>query len=425
MTIKKIFSQVPKLTTLAISLSLLSACGSDSITEETDPIIPPTSERENPEVCTQATGSTVNQAALLTAFCNNLSDYNLFSDATDPTTGPNGRGIPFDLNTPLYTDYASKYRFVFVPDGETATYNEHEVMDFPVGTVLVKTFALPDDTSNREGAETIIETRLLINRETGWVALPYYWDKDNDASYLIGGEIIPVSLVHKGETISFDYGIPQKTQCTQCHSIIPGPNTDEIFSVFKPIGPKARFLNNVYDYESGSENQLTYWENQNILTGAPADKTTITTASTFTDNIDPTTLSDVELNLHARSYLDINCAHCHRSELTVSEAGYTGAAGRSGLHLEFNRDFDEADAKFGVCKGPAAGGYTDPSGKKYIYDVVPGYPDESYLAFRMDTNIARQRMPELGRSTIHTEGVALIKEWIDRMPANSCGIEGL
>jgi len=423
MTIINLLKQSTKLPVMALSASLLIACGSE--TETSGNTTPPSSERENPEVCTQATGSTVNQAALLTEFCNNLSDYNLFSDATDPTENPNGRGIPFSLNTPLYTDYATKYRFVFVPDGETATYSEHEVMDFPVGTVLVKTFALPDDTSDRDGAETIIETRLLINRETGWVALPYYWDTENDASYAIDGKILPVSLTHKGEEISFDYGVPQKTQCTQCHSVIPGPNTDEIFSIFKPIGPKARFLNNVYDYDGISENQLTYWETANILTGAPADKSTIATAASWTDNTDPTGLSDIELESHARSYLDINCAHCHRSELTLDEAGYTGAAGRSGLHLEFNRDFDEADAKFGVCKNPAAGGYTAPDGKKYLYDIVPGYSDESYLLLRMDTNIARQRMPELGRSTIHSEGVALIKEWIDRMPANSCGIEGL
>ena len=157
---KKInFAKLLQASTLLMSGALLSACGSDDSTAgDTD-------------VCT-STGTEVNWEALLTENCENLSDYNLFSDATDPSSNPNSAGIPYDLSTPLFTDYASKYRFVFVPEGETATYSEYEVMEFPVGTVLVKTFSLPDDTSNREGDETKIETRLLINRADGWTSLP-------------------------------------------------------------------------------------------------------------------------------------------------------------------------------------------------------------------------------------------------------------
>ena len=117
----------------------------------------------------------------------------------------------------------------------------------------------------------------------------------------------------------------------------------------------------------------------------------------------------------ARAYLDINCAHCHRSELTIPEANYAGPAGGSGLQLEYNRDYAENPQRFGVCKVAVAGGHAD-----YPADVIPGSSDKSYLLFRMSTNEQRHRMPELGRSTVHAEGVNLVKYWIDNLTRADC-----
>lgn len=422
------FQQAPKLASLAFSALLLTACGADtpgSETTETDntnslPALP--ALPSNPEVCTQATGNTINFTALLEANCNHLSDYNLFADASDPTSNPNGRGLPFELNTPLFTDYASKYRFVFMPEGKNATYSEHEVMNFPTGTVLVKTFALPANTDNRGSNESLIETRLLIKRESGWVALPYYWENENDARILITGYSIPSEINHNSNTLSFNYGVPKASQCTACHAILTDGST-----TFLPIGPKARFLNWDIDYGDGNgpTNQLTKWESAGILTGTP-DTNTIDTAASYSDNLNLSTMTTNEVELTARSYLDINCAHCHRDGLTLPE-GYSGAAGGSGLNIEFNRVMSDHPGKFGVCKSPLAGGLPSAPGElsTHPYDVVPGYASVSYLPYRMNTNNSRHRMPELGRAIIHTEGVALINEWINRMPANTCNIEGL
>ena len=52
--------------------------------------------------------------------------------------------------------------------------------------------------------------------------------------------------------------------------------------------------------------------------------------------------------------------------------------------------------------------------------IVPGDADASILAFRMDSNESAVRMPEIGRSIIHTEGVALINDWIDAMQEKNC-----
>lgn len=360
----------------------------------------------------------VNWAALMTENCEKLSDYNLFANKRNPTANPNEGGIPYDLSTALFTDYASKYRFVFVPEGKVANYSEHEAIDFPVGTVLVKTFAMPKNTSFRDGKETLIETRLLIHRESGWVARPYYWSSKKDAVLAIAGKTIPnMKTNHKGVDLTFSYSVPKATSCTSCHSVVPllqGAD-DTRGAVFKPIGPKARFLNKDYDYDGIIANQLTYWEQKGILANVPSNMGAVSKAPVFTDNTDINALTSDQLMDTAKAYLDINCAHCHRSEYTLPEPNYAGPAGGSGLQVEYNRPVEENPGKFGVCKTPVAGGHQD-----YPNDVIPQDPDNSYLLFRVSTTDQRHRMPELGRSTVHTEGVSLLRAWINNLPAASC-----
>ena len=436
MNIKSSFHQIFKVSVFLTAGAVLVACGGSSggsdSADKVAPIIGPVASCDEEMVG-------INWGALLTQNCPKLSDYNLFVDASDPTTGPNENGIPYDLSTSLFTDYATKYRFVFVPEGKVATYSEHEIIEFPVGTVLVKTFSMPENTANRGVNETHIETRLLIHRADGWTAIPYYWDSEVDASYIVTGKTISdVTIIHDDNnpetdnSLTFDYVVPQKNQCTNCHAVVPvldknNPN-DKRKSIFKPIGPKARFLNNDYNYDSQIENQLAHWETAGILVSAPTNKTTIASAPIFKDTTDITVLSPAELNTMARGYLDINCAHCHRDEsLTIPEPEYAGAAGDSGLTLEFNRDFDADTVRFGVCKTAVAGGYpAEESGyNQYPRDIVPQHADRSYLLYRMNTNDGRHKMPELGRGSIHTEGVALVSAWINSLEANDCGLTDL
>ena len=355
----------------------------------------------------RATGSNVSWDALLKANCPKLSDYNLFSDAANPTASPNSGGMPYDLNSPLFTDYASKYRFVYVPEGGKASYSENEAFDFPVGTVLVKTFALPSNTAERGfDNEDLIETRLLIHRPTGWSALPYVWNADkSDASIAKAGAIQAKTVSHNGDTLAFDYVVPSMNQCKQCHQYKADENTN---AVFVPIGPKARHLNRNYDYGDGAINQLSKWQSAGILQGVP-DLANVPAVPSYHDSDAATvaSLSDSALMQTAKGYLDINCAHCHRPE---------GNASNTGLKLEYWRAYAE-DAGFshGTCKSPVAYG-----GGSLGFDVVPGNADESIMHFRMASNSPGDRMPEIGRSLSHDEGVALISEWIKRLPAASC-----
>ena len=358
-----------------------------------DPLIPgePSGGTVDTEALCGAEGDTINAAAF-EANCPTLSNYRLFADKTDPTQNANGGGVLYDLSTPLFSDYTNKHRFVFLPDGTQAVFRNAETFDFPVGTIISKTFAVQDDLRNDTSAEELIETRLLIRRKEGWTALPYIWNDDkSDAVLTLAGGTQSISWTDiNGVSQSTEYVIPNTNNCANCHG------TEDL----KPIGPKARYLNSDLDRgDGGPLNQIENWAAAGLLIDVPADHSEIMSAPDYTDVTAP-------LDDRARAYLDINCAHCH-------EDG--GAADTSGLLLDYTRPFG---TEYGECKPPVAAG--DGSGG-LDFDIVPGDASKSIMVFRMDSNETAVRMPEIGRSVIHTEGVDLITEWINAMEPNDCG----
>jgi uncharacterized repeat protein (TIGR03806 family) len=358
--------------------------------------MPPTDE-EIAALCTPEEGSVTPNFAALEVNCPTLSGYNLFADSTEPRDNAND-GIYYDLITPLFTDYAEKYRYIFVPQGRQGGYSNREVMDFPVGTIVAKTFTMPNDFLNPGAGEVIIETRLLIHREKGWVALPYIWREDtSEADLTVAGGTRELAWIDaNGMPQSTVYEIPDANQCKTCHTrSLPetGSGASSLEQVVSLIGPKARFLNMDNEYDGVTVNQLRYMEQQGILVGVPDDLESIDTVPDWEDTA-------ASLQDRAKGYLDINCAHCHRSE---------GFAANSALFLDYWREVDES---YGICKTPVAAG----SGSGGLqYDIVPGNADASITAYRMDSNEPDVRMPEIGRTLIHEEGVALIHEWINSL----------
>lgn len=390
-------------------LALLSACGGGSSGSSESSANDTGLENitdETGDICNKSV-SGVNWEALLTKDCPTLADYHLFASSTDVTQAPLSGGIPYDLSTQLFTDYASKYRFVFIPENTTINYTQNESLDFPVGAVLVKTFAMPEDTAFRGlSNERLIETRLLIHRANGWAALPYVWNESGtEATLAIAGKNIPMQVTHNGQVKEFIYGVPDTNKCKQCHQL---KDVNTGISVFAPIGPKARHLNKDFEYSSITENQLQHWQSAGILTGLPADLSTVALLPSYEDG-DEAALpgkNATQLMSLAKGYLDVNCAHCHRPE---------GNASNTGVHLEYWRDYDNHKSHHGVCKKPIAFG-----GGALEYDVVPGKAVNSILHARMDSDKPGDRMPEIGRSLIHEEGVRLIEAWINSLPAESC-----
>ena len=292
-----------------------------------------------------------------------LSDYRLFRDPA--AKQPNARVLAYALNTPLFSDYADKHRYLFVPTGQSATYRADGVMDFPIGTTLVKTFATPD---------RFIETRLLIHKASGWVAQPYVWNADGTEAVLKrAGAMVPVQMPTPAGSKAIDWTVPNVNQCKGCHA----QGRDMV-----PIGPTAWNL---------GRSRLRQWARRGLLLGVPR---VLPDVPRWND-------ASAHLDVRARAYLAVNCAHCHSS---------SGPASNSGLFL----DFGQADQVVsGIGKRPVAAGRG--SGDRE-FAIVPGQPDRSILAYRIESTEPGVLMPELGRTLTHAEGLALVRAYIAAMP---------
>ena len=161
----------------------------------------------------------------------NLSDYRLFADASNPMENAND-GIIYDLTTPLFTDYANKYRFVFVPEGTEAAYRSQEVFDFPVGTVIAKTFTIQADLRDDSSAEEIIETRILIHRKEGWTSAALYLERGQERCGTVGSGRHPGreldrhqrrAAVHRTTLFPTPITAPTVTTSRTCSPLAPRP----------------------------------------------------------------------------------------------------------------------------------------------------------------------------------------------------------
>jgi len=306
----------------------------------------------------------------------NLSDYGFFKGLLKDQIPANGV-MPYGLNSPLFSDYASKLRFVRLPEGQSVAYNPDSVLQFPVGTAIVKTFYYPIDERNPKKGRRLMETRVLLHEAKGWVALPYIWNKEQtDAVLEVAGGSDPVSWIDaSGKKQSFVYQVPNMNQCKGCH---------ERSGEMTPIGPSVRQLNDGH--------QLQNWETAGLLKGLP--KNHIPALVNYSD-------VTASLDDRVKAYLDINCAHCHN---------VTGPARSSGLYLDWNSKDRTA---YGFLKPPVAAGR---GSGNLSYDIVPGKPDQSILPYRMASRDPGVMMPELGRQLTHHEGVELVRSWIASLP---------
>lgn len=312
----------------------------------------------------------VNEAAITAdGYPAKLSDYGFFTDLMQRAAAP--RVIGYDLETALFSDYTVKQRFIYVPAGAKAAYDPVKAFDFPVGSALIKTFGYGAGAAFKP-----IETRLLLRRASGWVAIPYVWNAEGtDAVLKRAGTRLAVSFTDpSGKPRQISYAVPNQNQCKDCHALS---------GQIAPIGPKARYLNH--------GGQLQKLAAAGLLDRAPADAPRV---ARWDDAKAP-------LDARARAYLEINCAHCHNP---------AGAASNSGLFLELDR---REAVTIGIGKRPVAAGRGS-GGREFA--IAPGDAEASILIYRLRSTDPGIAMPELGRATAHDEGIALLSQWIDSMP---------
>lgn len=288
-----------------------------------------------------------------------LAEFGFFTDAAGRV--PSARVTPYELNVPLWSDGADKLRYIYLPEGTRLEADGEGLLKFPIGAAIIKSFAFGDGADQR-----LIETRVLLHRADGWAALPYRWNAaQTEATLALAGARLDVTTP-AGETIS--YRIPNKNQCKECHSL----NGAVI-----PIGPKARnmaqsWLAAMLEAVPVWAGSLPHWDTR---ASGPAEPL-------------------------ARAYLDVNCAHCHQPG---------GMASNSGLDLRWEQAEPQA---IGIFKRPVAAGR---GAGGHEFGIVPGAPDQSILAYRLASAEPGVAMPELGKSSVDPDGVAVVRRWILEM----------
>lgn len=314
-----------------------------------------------------------------------LSDYKFFEGDIKQQI-PSRDVLPYEPASGLFTDYASKKRFIWMPAGVKANYvADNKILDFPVGTVLIKTFYY---TTIQPGNLTkLIETRLMIRHADRWHFYEYLWnDEQTDADLVAGADFVNGSsktITFKkpdGTDITTDYRIPSDAECFACH---------KINEVATPIGVKPQNLNHNHLYGSSNKNILLKLVEQGYLQSYPSS---IATTIDYHDTTQP-------IDLRLRSYLDANCAHCHQDE---ARCYYRP------IRLPFSQTNN--DTFIGICL-PA----DEPVSPTLTKIITPGNYSKSVMHYRMMSNDESQRMPLLGRTIVHDEGVALLEEYISSL----------
>lgn len=402
---------------------------------------PRPSEAQLARVCGSGKAGQVNFEALARYNCPTLDQYGLFADPQDPRRNPVG-GHHYELNSALFTDYASKYRFLYLPPGTQLSYQDHErcetlniydcytaTLGFPVGTAIAKTFSFKDGN-----AEEVIETRLLIKRRKPdgtplWVGFAYEWvveDGKRVARLRIEGATRSVRWNYPDENpdarnaagqhptytgSSEHYAIPSAGACLLCHG------GDDREAGTAPIGPKVRNLNRDNVYDGQTENQLARLQRLGLL-ALPDGKSPAELEKAVQWNVPgsggETAGSAEDVHQRVRAYLEVNCYHCHNPG---------GGAQNSGLVLDaFTHPLTQRQ---GICKPPIAAGKGAESGD---YDIQPGDAGVSILVNRVASTSAGIKMPPTARSVMHGEAVELLSSWVDNVvagfadpDANYCG----
>ena len=304
-------------------------------------------------------------------------------DATAPTHPAPGL-IPYGVASPLWSDGAAKQRFMALPEGARihvvaagagGTTDEGH-FDFPVGTVLMKSFLF---------AGKLIETRLFSKtRVDSWTGTSYAWNDEQSDATLVSQDGTTKSITNDGGK-SQDWTFPSRSDCLLCHNDVVG------FS----LGLETRQLNILFDYPSHVRaNQIATLEHIGVFDGPVRALPPLPDPGAGSD---PATLDD-----RAHSYLHANCAICHRPG-----GNFPGIDMRYGVAL--------ADMKLcglEVTKGTA--GALPPEAARRL---VPAHPEQSVTYTRMATVDTTVRMPQIATAVVDPVGTPLIAAWIKSIAA--------
>ncbi|MEY2430247.1 MAG: hypothetical protein QOJ40_3132 [Verrucomicrobiota bacterium] len=315
-----------------------------------------------------------------------LSQTGAFEDTRN--LSPGAALIPYDLVVPFWSDGASKSRWIAVPsDGAEGVrkikFAPTGEWTFPKGTVFVKHFELWTDEAHPE-IKRRLETRLLVCDRTGGVyGVTYKWRADNSDADLLTTNLVEKILIQTTNGVrTQNWYYPSRQDCRTCHTTIAGG----------VLGVKTRQLNRQFAFPTGvTDNELRAWNHTGLFEpGLEEAKLREYPALARPDDA-TRTLED-----RARSYLDANCAHCHRPGGTI--AG-------------FDARYDTPLDRQALINGPIL----IDEGLDNARAIAPNDIWRSIVYVRVNT-LEGLKMPPLAHEVLDGQSLALLRQWIESLP---------
>ncbi len=315
-------------------------------------------------------------------------------DPTDPTKF-SSRAVPYEVNSPLWSDGADKSRAFVLPQGGKIHVDPTTAhWDFPMGTVMIKNFVFDGK---------LVETRLFMHlSDDTWIGYGYEWNgqgsaKQTDAT-IVGIPGADVMFDTGQRTVHWYY--PSRQNCMDCHNDVAGSS----------LGPSNEQM---YRVASGDTmNQFDKFNAKGLFDSPPAAPLASQVLVTPYSIGDLTASGTVDQK--ARSYLQANCAHCHQPNQMTSTGG-TIMSPFPNFDLRYTTALHDAN----ICNVMTAKGLVPGSAATKI--LVPGQPMNSVMWVRMNEPPSEDdtsgRMPQIGTHVVDAMGLQLIGDWITALTA--------
>jgi len=309
-------------------------------------------------------------------FPTTVSQTGCFLD--NSTFSPASGVVPYSVNGSLWSDGLDKDRFIFVPpNGDKVAFQIGAPWSFPDSTVLIKNFYVPTPATPTHPRK-IIETRFLIKRSNGFEGYTYRWDEnEKEGTLLYGTETRDITLATGTGDTTVHFQYPTET-CNRCH-------------LGNALGVTAEQIHHDVVQQGVTIDQINWMKQVGILDAAtvPSDLSSIHPVVNFYDESQP-------LEGRARSYLQVQCAHCHNPSVN---------GGQTNMDFRMSTPLSE----MGICNVKPQDGSLGISGSRLL---KPGSPDKSVVLLRLNNETPGIRMPPVATDVVDAKGVDVLRRWI-------------
>lgn len=311
-----------------------------------------------------------------------LSDTGLY--VAGSATEVQAENIPFSPQYPLWSDGASKRRWLHIPAGAFIDASNPDVWDFPRGTKLWKEFS--------QGRR--VETRLIERLEDGtWRYATYVWNEEGTQALLApatGIAALPVNGAPGNR-----YAIPAELDCRGCHegAAVPvlGVSALQLSPDRDPLAPHA-------EAPRPGDADLSALIARGWLRNLPA----------ALHERPPRIPAPSPESRAALGYLHGNCGHCHNDNGSPPPVDLVLARSVAPRESDYE---DAISSLMGVVSR-----YRAPGLRAGAPLIDAGRPETSVLAARMRSRDPRMQMPPLGTRLVDTQALTLIERWIHNQP---------